>query len=337
MLPELTSEIVSGKVLDQTRCADALQHIFSDETCEDISIASFLSAISTRGVTALELAGFATTMRENAARVDYGHTNLVDTAGTGGGIDSFNVSTTAAFVIAAAGFPVAKHGNRAMTSKCGSADVLESLGVNIATTLSASRKVMDKAGISFMFAPHHHPAMKRVVGIRKKLKHRTIFNMLGPLTNPAGARIQLIGAYSVETARVMAEALSLLNPHRAWVFHSDDGMDELSPFVASQVFEIGPGEVRQFAFDPAEHIEITGSVSDLAGGSADENAATTRNILAGKAANQASLNIVLLNAAAAIHLASGESFADSLKIAAQQIRNGKALDVLKTLVEVSNA
>jgi len=337
MLPELTRDIVEGAPLTGERCSQALEHIFSEPNCTDLHIASFLSALSARGPSSEELSSFARTMRRFARSVDLGTEDLVDTAGTGGGINTFNISTISAFIAAGAGVPVAKHGNRAMTSRCGSADVLEALGISLDISEKTARRCIKEAGICFLFAPLHHPAMKRVAAVRRELKHKTIFNMLGPLTNPASAASQVIGAYSNAAARLMAEALTQLDVKRAWVVHAEDGMDELSPLSKSRVFVVEGANLSELEFDPRQYVSIGGAHTDLAGGSAEENADMVRQILSNKSVSQPALSAVLLNAAAAIHCQRNVDFPEAYSTAIESLKSGAAMKSLQTLIEVSNA
>ena len=332
MLRELTNKILSGESLSKEEAESSLNSVFSSES-SDVAITSFLTALKGKGETPEEIAGFAQGMRQHSVKIKAGISGLVDTAGTGGGRGSFNISTTAAFIIAAAGLPVAKHGNRAATSRSGSADMLEQLGVNLAVNTSQIEKSLKEIGLGFLFAPMHHPAMKRVVGIRKELGFRTIFNMLGPLTNPAGADYQLIGAFSLEAAESMANALAILGVKKAWVVHSQDGMDEISPFAPTDVFEVKTGQVERLVFDPAP---LVGSYDEpeLRGGLPSENAEISRAILAGKLEG-AEKDVVILNASAAIHLA-GHSFDEALSMALEALESGEALAKMKLLVEASN-
>jgi len=252
---------------------------------------------------------------------------LLDTAGTGGGVHTFNISTAAAFVIAGAGVAVAKHGNRAITSRSGSADVLLKLGVEIDRSLDVSEEALNRIGLCFMFAPLFHPAMKRVALIRKRLGRRTIFNMIGPLTNPASAPYQIIGVYAEGLVEKMAEALCKLGCKRAWVVHSLDGMDEISISTETKVVEVSGQETRTFNFNPVRR-----ALGVPAGGTPEENARLILGILQGQVAGPAR-DIVVINAAAAIHLASGSHFSKSIELAEESLKSRAALEKLHQLIE----
>jgi len=331
MLQELTKRIMAGENLPQDQADRALELILCEETPE-VAIASFLSALAIKGETADEVAGFARAMRRHVVPLRNKHSITVDTAGTGGGLDTFNISTTAAFVIAGAGLPVAKHGNRAITSRCGSADVLAALGVNVNAPASVAESCLNEFGLAFMFAPLFHPSMKRVAVIRRQLGHRTIFNLLGPLTNPAGAPYQIIGVYSPSLTEKLAQALSHLECRRAWVVHSHDGLDEMSTSAPTRVSEVGPDGVKTFDFNAQEFGVKVADLSSLRGALPEQNAAITRGILEGEIRG-AARDIVVLNTAAAVHLACQESFESALNRAEQSLDSGAALGKLEKLIE----
>jgi len=330
MLQELTRDVMAGRDLTEEQAQDAIEFMLMDETPE-VAIASFLSALSIKGETADEIAGFARVMREHVVRIRSDHEKTVDTAGTGGGLDTFNISTTAAFVIAGAGVAVAKHGNRAVTSRCGSADVLAALGVPLESSPEMAESCLNRTGIAFMFAPMFHPAMKRVASIRRQLGHRTIFNLLGPLTNPASAPFQVIGVFSPSLTEKMAQALSRLDCRRGWVVHSSDGLDELSPGAAARVSSSEGKQVRTFDFDPSAFCLSGDAVAKLRGGTPSENAARLVALLEGRETGLGR-DIVVLNAAAGIHLAEGTGFSDSVEAAKESIDSGAALGKLRSLV-----
>jgi anthranilate phosphoribosyltransferase len=331
MLQELTRNLMEGRDLSRDEAERGLEMMLSDET-PDVAIASFLSALAIKGETAEEIAGFALTMRRHVVRIHSNHLNTIDTAGTGGGLDTFNISTTAAFVIAGAGLPVAKHGNRAITSRCGSADLLQALGINLNASAKVAQESLNDFGLAFMFAPLYHPSMKRVAGIRRQIGHRTVFNLLGPLTNPAGAPCQIVGVYSPLLTEKMSHALALLGCRKAWVVHSQDGLDELSTGAPSRISGTSNGATTTFEFDPLEFGFCPADRNALRGGSADENAQLTRGILEGKVAG-AAREVVVLNAAAALHLGLDMAFGDALQKAEESIDNGAALEKLENLKE----
>jgi anthranilate phosphoribosyltransferase len=333
MLQEFTERLVAREDLDEAESEQCMESILADDT-SDAAIASFLTALTTKGETALEILGFARVMRRHSFRIRSSFANLIDTAGTGGGVETFNISTTAAFVIAGAGIPVAKHGNRAVTSRCGSADLLEVLGVNIANSPQQAENCLEGCGLAFMFAPVFHPAMKRVAVIRRQLGHRTIFNLLGPLTNPASASFQIVGVYAPELTEKMAEALAGLGCQSGWVVHSRDGLDELSPGAPAQVSAVEKGCVRTFEFHPSECGSSLDSLSAMRGGSPGENARTTLEVLQGAERGPAR-EVVLLNAAAALALAQQTDFAEARARAEESLDSGAALLKLNHLIEFS--
>lgn len=330
MLQELTRQIRQKENLSELTAQRALRHILYEEV-EDQDIKDFLTALSEKSEAVSEIVGFAREMRNSAVAVRSGLDNVVDTAGTGGGRPTFNISTAAAFVISGAGVPVAKHGNKAITSRAGSADVLQELGVKLCKSPELAATSLQEAGICFMFAPFFHPAMKRVGGIRKEIKNRTIFNMLGPLTNPAGAQYQIIGVFSPAITEKIARALSVLGTRGAWIVHSRDGLDELSALAANRISEVRGGRVQTFELHP-EYME--GVLPP--GGSPSENASLIMNILEGREKGIA-LEMTALNAAAAIHLAGEQNMKDALEIARDSIGGGSAKRKLEILREISQS
>jgi anthranilate phosphoribosyltransferase len=336
MITDYLKKIVERQNLTQTESSGAFDDIMSGEATP-AQIAAFITALRMKGESIDEIAGGAASMRRHAVFIDTGLLSTVDTCGTGGDAShSFNVSTTAAFVVAGAGAPVAKHGNRAITSKCGSADLLEALGVNLDVEAETVEDCIRDEGIGFLFAPRLHPAMKYAMGPRKELGIRTIFNMLGPLTNPAGATGQIIGVFSPELTEPFAEVLKLLGSTRAFVVHGHDGMDELTTTTASRVSELRDGRVTTYELDPLDFIEVYADAAELEGGDPATNAAITRDVLSGKVG--ACRDIVCLNAAAAI-VASGKAatLRDGWDMAQTSIDSGRALKALDGLVRVSQA
>lgn len=323
-------QLLARASLTQAEAASLLDFMISDEAT-DAQIAAVLVALAAKGETADELAGFAQTMRERSAKITTTtHTTFIDTCGTGGSTaKTFNVSTAAAFVVSAAGLPVAKHGNVGVTSKAGSADVLRVLGVK--TDLSPERvsQCFDEIGMCFMFAPLHHAATKRVAMIRRELGVRTIFNLLGPLTNPAGAPFQIIGVSDPNACERVAQAASRLGTTRAWIVRGNDGLDEITLAEQTTVYEATSDGVRQFAIAPEDFGLTRSSLEALRGGSAEENAATIRAILSYERTD-AALDLVLINAAAALYLAGVcTSLSDGVSLARQTIAEGKALAKLE--------
>ena len=332
--PVLTSAIdrvASGQDLSVDEAAEVLAVMMAGDAA-DAQIAGLLIALRTKGETVQELAGLARTMRALAAPVVTSRDELVDTAGTGGGRSTFNVSTTAALIAAGAGCAVAKHGNRSATSRSGSADVLEALGVRIDLAPESVGRCIDEVGFGFMFAPAHHQAMRFVVGVRKELAVRTIFNFLGPLTNPAGARRQLIGVSDAGYMETMAGALELLGVTHALVVSSEDGLDELSIAAPTTVVEVGGGELRSYSFRPEDAgLSTVEDDHATAGGSPQENAATTRAILGGERGPRRDLAV--LNAGAAIYAAGrADDLAAGVAAAQAAIDDGAATRTLEALV-----
>ncbi len=336
MLNELTRKLVSGKNLSKEEAENALEYLF-DEGSTDRDISNFLIALFEKGETPEEIAGFAKIMRQHAVLLQSNRTALVDTAGTGGGKPSFNVSTTAAFVVAGAGIAVAKHGNRAVTSTCGSADVLEALGVRIDSPIKTVQSCLDRNGLAFLFAPAFHPAMKRVAAIRKQIPHRTIFNLLGPLTNPANAPFQLIGVFEAELVPKLGKALYLLGTGRSWISHSLDGLDEISVLSPTKIIEVTSDKLHEFEINPVDYgfSYVSGSLKEGQGGNPAANAKICLEILKGER-HDFLRDLVLINAAAAIHLATDKTFDESLKQAKLSISGGMAYQKLQELIETSN-
>lgn len=295
----------------------------------DAVVGAFLVALHVKGETATELAGFARAMREHMVVVDAG-ADVIDIVGTGGdGAGTFNISTVAAMVLAGAGARVAKHGNRAISGKVGSADVLEALGVRIAMTPEDAVWAVREIGLGFLFAPHLHPAMKNVQGVRRELKMRTVFNLLGPLANPAQAQTQVIGAPSAEFARIMAEALAELGTGHSYVVHGG-GLDEVSTIGSTDVYEVWSGRVEKSVWMPEDFGVPRASLDALAGGDAAENARITREILGGMKGPRR--DIVVVNAAVGL-LASGlaSTLREAVAKASEAIDSGRALGVLQQL------
>jgi anthranilate phosphoribosyltransferase len=322
LLPYL-HRVAARENLSTEDARQAMLAILSGEATTP-QIAAFLVALRTKGETSDELLGFALAMREKATRVDAGPGPLLDTCGTGGdGGSTFNISTIAAFVLAGAGVRVAKHGNRSLASACGSADILEALGINIAISPEQVGQSIREIGIGFLFAPLFHPSMKHAQPARLELKMRTVFNLLGPLTNPAGATRQLIGAPSLQTAELMAQALAGLEPERAFVVHGSDGLDEVTTTGPTTVFEVTGGALRRFEWNPSDFGVEQATPSDLAGGDRAANCAITTAILQGNRGAQR--NIVLVNAAAAL-LAAGVTpdLHDAMQRASESIDSSAA-------------
>jgi anthranilate phosphoribosyltransferase len=302
----------------------------------DVEIAGFLIALRTKGETPDELAGLARTMRQMATPVQTGRDDLLDTAGTGGGRRTFNVSTTAAIIAAGAGCAVAKHGNRSATGLSGSADVLEALGARLDVPPDHVARCITDAGFGFMFAPAHHGATRFVIPVRRELAVRTIFNFLGPLTNPAGATRQLIGVSDPGMIETMAQALARLGARRALVVSSADGLDELSTSAPTRVVEVNGERIDRYTVSPQECGLPEAPPDAVPGGDPQANAATTRSILAGEPG--AARDIAVLNAGAAIYAAGrAESVADGVRVAQQAVDSGAAQRTLDRYLELTRA
>jgi anthranilate phosphoribosyltransferase len=326
--------LLDGRDLARDEARGVMGEIMAGEATP-AQIGGFLVALRAKGETADEIAGCAEAMRAHVLPVRPTRDDVVDVVGTGGdGARTFNISTTAALVAAAAGAAVAKHGNRAVSSVSGSADVLEALGFVLEQPAQRIAESIDNLGFGFMFAPLHHPAMKHAAPVRRELGTRTVFNVLGPLTNPAGARAGVFGVYSSELARTVADALAVLDSKRAFVVHGANGIDELSPAGPNLVFEVTDGEVREGLLDPAELGIGPCDPAELTGGSPEENAKTTRAILAG--AEGARRDAVVLNAAGAI-AAAGQAadLREGIDVAVEAIDSGRALERLDALVAFS--
>lgn len=326
VLTRAIDAVASGLDLSQEETSEVLATIMAGDASET-QIAGFLIALRTKGETVDELAGLAATMRSFAARVVTSRGDLVDTAGTGGGRPTFNVSTTAALIAAGAGCALAKHGNRSATSLSGSADLLEALGARIDLDPEAVGRCIDEAGFGFMFAPNHHQATRFVVPVRKELAVRTIFNFLGPLTNPAGARRQVIGVSDPAFLDTMAGALARLGVDRALVVSGEDGVDEMSTAAPTRVVEVNGDEIRRYTVASGDFGLPESRFEQVAGGTPEENAATTRAILGGEPGPRRDLAV--LNAGAAIYAAGrAASLSDGVVAAAEAIDSGAAQSAL---------
>jgi anthranilate phosphoribosyltransferase len=336
VIQELVAHLLDGRDLSREQAREAMHEIMRGEATQ-AQIAGYLVALRAKGETADEIAGSAEAMRDHVLPVQPTRSDLVDTAGTGGdGKHTLNISTAAALVAAAAGAGVAKHGNRAASSQTGSADVLEALGFNLDLPPERIAQSIDELGFGFMFAQAHHPAMKHAAPVRRDLGTRTVFNVLGPLTNPARARAQVVGVYSASLVRPIAEALAQLGARRAFVVHGADGIDELSPTGPNHVCEVVDGGVRERTIDPEELGVERCSVGELAGGAPHENAELIRRVLAGEPGGRRTA--VLLNAAGAIAAGGhAEDLREGLELARQAIDSGAAAARLEELVEFTRA
>jgi anthranilate phosphoribosyltransferase len=331
ILSDAINAVCRGEELAEETAATVLREVMEGRGSPE-ETAGLLIALRTRGETADEIAGLARTMRELATKVEVGIDGLLDTAGTGGGTPTFNVSTTAAFVAAGAGCPVAKHGNRSATSQCGSADVLEALGARIDLGPEQVADCIETVGFGFMFAPQHHAAMKHVVPVRKALGVRTIFNLLGPLTNPADAPHQVIGVSDGPFLEHMAMALARLGGRSALVVSSEDGLDEISISAPTRVVELRDGKVETYTVTPEELGVERAPIDAIAFGAPDENARVTRSVLSGEDTGPA-LSLTLANAGAAVYAAGrADTLEAGVGSAAEAVESGAANDVMERFV-----
>ena len=336
MIREAIAKLIDGQDLTREESAGVMEEIMGGEATP-AQIAAFLVALRIKGETVEEITGCAQVMRRMATRIRTGHPVGVDTCGTGGdGGGTFNVSTAAAFVVAGAGVCVAKHGNRSVSSRCGSADVLQALGVRIEAPPEKVEQCLDRVGIGFLFAPLLHGAMKHAIGPRREIGVRTIFNLLGPLTNPAGATRQVLGVYDGDLTETLARVLGELGAERALVVHGVDGLDEITTTGPTKVSELRDGEVNTYYIDPTQFGLPLSRREDLLGGTAEQNAQVLLEVLEGKPGPQR--DIVLLNAAAGLVVGGrAETLAQGVELAAESIDSGRALEKLEGLRRVSNS
>jgi anthranilate phosphoribosyltransferase len=332
----LLLRLMRGEDLRRAEAAALLDGLLEGFTT-DAQIAAALVALAVKGETVEELAGMAQAMRSRSLKIKSSHDRFIDTAGTGSSYaKTFNVSTAAAFVIAGAGLPVAKHGSRAATSRSGSADVLSALGVNVSAPREVSETCLNEIGICFMFAPLYHGATARVAGIRRELGVHTTFNLLGPLTNPAGAPRQLIGVWHRALIEPLAHALVALGTEHAWVVHGSDGLDEVTLGGETFVAEASRGRVKTFEVAPTDFGLEPGELSHLRGGDAELNAQTIRAVLEGTRRDEAR-SLVLMNAAAALFVGGASTDLHSAaRLAKESIDGGAALNKLEQLIEATN-
>ena len=336
-ITEYLEKLFNGEDLTFEEAGRLLDRIFDGQVAA-AQVAAFLTAMRQKGETVEEIAALASSLRGHAVRVETGIDNLVDTCGTGGAVvKTFNISTASAFVVAGAGAHVAKHGNRAITSNCGSADVLAALGVEISPGPEIVAECIKSAGVGFMFAPNFHPAMKYVQPVRKELGFRTVFNILGPLANPAFAQNQVMGVADVHMMRMIAEVLKRIGVKRAMVVHST-GLDEISTVSPTQILELkADGAISEHTIYPDEFGIEMACIEDLKGGDAAANAEIIKAILEGRETG-ARKDIVVMNAAAAIMVASlADNFPDAIAIAKQSIETGRAKAALDKMIEISNS
>jgi anthranilate phosphoribosyltransferase len=331
---EVLEALMARRDLTAPQMKQAMEEIVAGR-CAEAELAAFLIALRMKGESAEEVAAAARVLRTHMIRLETGRDNVLDTSGTGGdGAHTFNISTAAALVVAAAGQPVVKHGNRAVSGRCGSADVLAALGVAIEADAATARRCLDRAGIAFCFAPRFHPALAHVAALRRRLRVRTLFNCLGPLVNPAEAPYQLLGVGKPELLDLLAGALAILGVRRALVVCSRDGLDEVSLLAPTQVREVRGSQIAAFEWKPADFGLAPGSGEELRADGPEQSAAIIRRVLAGEEGPP--LHMVLANAAAAL-LAAGRAatLAEGVAQAAEAVRSGRARDVLQRLVVCS--
>jgi anthranilate phosphoribosyltransferase len=332
MFREYLSKIVGRTDLAENEMGEVITEVLSGNLT-DAQIGALMAALATKGETFEELAGAARAMRRKARRIQTSATTVVDTCGTGGdGLQTFNISTTTAFVVAGSGVVVAKHGNRSVSSKCGSADVLETLGVKLDTDPEVVEEAVFELGIGFLFAPLYHSAMRFAGKARQEVGLRSIFNMLGPLTNPAGANCQLLGVYAPELTEMFAQALKMLGAKRAYIVHGHDGLDEISVCAPTRVSELNEMMIRTYDINPEQYFGKMADPEEMAGGDTGTNADITIRILEGEKGSRR--DVVLLNASAALVAAGkADDFKAGLKLAQQAIDDGAALSKLKDLAK----
>lgn len=335
-IQQAISRVIAGQDLTEDEAYDVMNAMMSG-ACTPAQIGGYLVGLAAKGETAAEIVGSARAMREHAVVVHHGYDwRLVDTCGTGGDHSgTFNISTTAAFVVAGCGIAVAKHGNRSITSRSGSADVLKALGVNLDLAPEQIGVCIDEVGIGFLYAIHHHPAMKHAIGPRRELGVRTIFNILGPLTNPASATHQVIGVFSPELTEPLAQTLARLGSRAAFVVHGADGLDEFSTTGVNRVSHLLHGRVNTFEFDPMEYGFHRAHLVDLLGGEPAENAEMLRAVLSGGERGP-KRDVVILNAAAALAVEDGD-WSAAIEQAEFAIDSGAALARLDALIEKSRS
>jgi anthranilate phosphoribosyltransferase len=335
MIKDTIAKAVHMENLSESEMMEVMNEVMEGKATP-AQIAAFITALRIKGETVAEVTGAARIMRQKAVRIDARSSVIVDTCGTGGdGSNTFNISTTAAFVVAAVGLTVAKHGNRAVSSGCGSADVLEALGVNIDAAPEVVEECVQQLDIGFLFAPRLHGAMKYAVGPRREIGIRTIFNMLGPLTNPAGATCQLIGVYDPRLTEMFAGVLKNLGTKRAFVVHGSDGLDEATVTGETRISELKEGLISTYNINPIDLMDEIYPGEALHGGDASVNAGITTDVLTGK--DGACRQIVLLNAALAIVAADkAANLGEGIRIAAEAIDSGAAWKKLQALIELTN-
>lgn len=334
MINQAIANVLNGEDLALDTASSVMMQMMSGEASH-AQMGAFLAAMRMKGETIDEITACATVMREKCLKLE-AKTDLLDIVGTGGdGLYSFNISTISSFVIAAAGVPVAKHGNRSVSSKCGSADVLESLGVNITLNAEQNQKVLEKTGMCFLLAQVYHSAMKHVAPVRKELGVRTIFNILGPLANPAGANLQLLGVYDENLVEPLASVLNNLGVKRAMVVHGHDGLDEITLTGTSTICEVADGNLNSYFITPEQFGLTRCEISDLTGGNPTENAEIARAILSGEKGPKR--DIVVINSACCIYMARNDiTMRECVRMAQDLLDSGKVMEKLDEFVRVTN-
>ena len=333
MIREALIQALNKQDVTPEQMTSAMDEIMSGEVSE-IEISAFLTALKMKGETVDEISAAAKVMRDKAEKVDLDGYYTLDTCGTGGDTKgTYNISTAVAFIAAAAGIKVVKHGNRSITSKCGSADVLEALGVNIALDPQQIKKCVQDVGIGFMFAPSHHKAMKYVMGVRRALGFRTMFNVLGPLSNPASAKAQVLGVFDKSLVEPLAQVLNKIGVERALVVHSADGLDEISVSDITYVAELKDGSITTYEISPEDFGIALSDIAQIKGGSANDNAQIIQDILSGKDTS-AKRDILILNAAAALYVGKkADSIKEGVTLAQSLIDSGAAYDTVQKFAE----
>lgn len=334
MIQEAIRKVMAGENLDFDTAKTVMDEMMSGQATQ-AQMASYLTALRIKGETVEEITASATSMRSKCESL-HTETEVMEIVGTGGDeVGTFNISTTAAFVVAAAGVPMAKHGNRSVSSKSGAADVLEALGAKVTLNARQCEKILKETGICFMFAQMHHSSMKYAAPVRKELGIRTVFNILGPLTNPAGATMQLMGVYSQDLVEPMAQVLSNLGVKKGFVVCGDDGLDEVTLTGSTHVCRINDGQFESFVIRPEDYGFTSCDLKELIGGSPEDNAKITRDILSG-AEQGAKRDVVILNAALCLASALGKEISEGVRMATELIDSGKALEKLEAFIRATN-
>lgn len=335
MIQEAIGTLVKNEDLTYDTAAAVMDEIMNG-TATDAQKAAFLTALHMKGETIDEITACAAIMRKHCAVFDNTVPEIIDIVGTGGDCaGTFNISTLASIVSSSAGAKVAKHGNRAASSKCGTADVLENLGVNLMADAEVSKKALEELGICFLFAQKYHTAMRFVGAVRKEIKIPTVFNLLGPLANPAKANLQLLGVYNKDLVEPLAKVLSKLGVKRGMVVHGNDGLDEISMCAATTVCEFNDGNFESYELNPVEYGFTLCKAEDLVGGTPEENAKIAKDILSGE--KGAKRDAVVLNAAATLHITNQISIEEGIKLAGEVIDSGKAMEQLNKFIAITNA